>query len=119
LYKFKLARRVMISKPNKPGFRPLTISNSRDKIVQQAMKMVFEEIYENQFFNMSHGFRPSRGCHSALEQIRMNWIGISWFLEFDVEKCFDTIDRHRLISILKEALTFPREYLRGQFCLRF
>jgi len=107
-YKFKPARRVMIPKPNKPGFRPLTISNSRDKIVQQAMKMVLEEIYEGQFLNTSHGFRPSRGCHSALEQIRMNWTGISWFLEFDVEKCFDRIDRHRLISILKEDISDQR-----------
>ena len=107
-YMFKPARRVMIPKPNKPGFRPLTISNSRDKIVQQAMKMVLEEIYEGQFLNTSHGFRPSRGCHSALEQIRMNWIGISWFLEFDVEKCFDSIDRHRLISILKDDISDQR-----------
>jgi retron-type reverse transcriptase len=68
------------------------------------MKMILEEIYEGQFLNTSHGFRPSQGCHSALEKIHMNWTGISWFLEFDVEKCFDSIDRHRLISILKEDI---------------
>jgi hypothetical protein len=94
----------MIPKPNNPGFRALTISNSRDKIVQQAMKMVLEQIYEPVFLNTSHGFRPNRGCHSALESIRMNWTGISWFLEMDVEKCYDTIDRHRLIAILKEKI---------------
>ena len=78
-FQFRPARRVMISKPNKSGKRPLIISNSRDKIVQQAMQMILELIYESKFLNTSHGFRPSRGCHSALEMIRMNWTGISWF----------------------------------------
>lgn len=107
-FRFAPARRLMIPKPNKPGLRPLTISNSRDKIVQQAMKMVLEQIYEPIFLDTSHGFRPSRGSHSALESIRMNWTGISWFLEFDVEKCYDTIDRHRLVSILKEKINDQR-----------
>lgn len=69
---FMPARRLMIPKPNKPGLRPLTISNLRDKIVQQAMKMVLEHIYESLFLDASHGFRPSRSCHSALESIRVN-----------------------------------------------
>lgn len=107
-YKFKPVRRVMIPKLNKSGSRPLIISNLRDKIVQQAMKMVLEEIYEGQFLNTSHGFRSGRGCHSALEQIRKNWTGISWFLKFDFEKCFDSIDRYRLISILKEDISDQR-----------
>lgn len=107
-FQFRPARRVMIPKPNKPGERPLTISNSRDKIVQQAMKMVLESIYDDKFLDTSHGFRPSRGCHSALEMIRMNWTGISWFLEFDVEKCYDNIDRHRLVSILREDIEDQR-----------
>ena len=107
-YQFEPARRVMIPKPNKPGLRPLTIGGSRDKIVQQAMKMVLEQIYEPKFLDTSHGFRPSRGCHSALENIRLNWTGISWFLEFDVEKCYDSIDRHRLVSILKEDIEDQR-----------
>lgn len=107
-YKFEPARRVMIPKPGKSGLRPLTISGSRDKIVQQAMKMVLEQIYEPKFLDTSHGFRPTRGCHSALENIRMNWTGISWFLEFDVEKCYDNIDRNRLVSILKEDINDQR-----------
>jgi retron-type reverse transcriptase len=98
----------MIPKPNKPGLRSLTIGGSRDKIVQQAMKMVLEQIYEPKFLDTSHGFRPSRGCHSALESIRINWTGISWFLEFDVEKYYDSIDRHRLVSILKEDIDDQR-----------
>merc|ERR1712060_881123 len=103
-----MGRRLMIPKPNKPGFRSLTISNSRDKIVRQAMKMVLERIYEPIFLDTSHGFRPSKSCHSALESIRMNWTGISWFLEFNVDKCYDTMDRHRLVSILKEEIDDQR-----------
>lgn len=107
-FQFKPARRLIIPKPNKSGKRPLTISDSRDKIVQQAMKMVLEQIYEPKFLETSHGFRPSKGCHSALESIRRNWTGISWFLEFDVEKCYDSIDQKRLISILKEDIEDQR-----------
>jgi group II intron reverse transcriptase/maturase len=107
-FQFRPARRIMIPKPNKPEERPLTISNSRDKIVQQAMKMVLEIIYDGKFLDTSHGFRPSRGCHSALEMIRLHWTGISWFLEFDVEKCYDNIDRHRLTNILKEDIDDQR-----------
>jgi group II intron reverse transcriptase/maturase len=107
-FQFRPARRVIIPKLNKPGTRPLTISNSRDKIVQQAMKMVLEQIYEKKFLDTSHGFRPSRGCHSALEMVRLNWTGVSWFLKFDVEKCYGTIDRHRLANILKECIEDQR-----------
>ena len=107
-FQFRPARRVMTPKPNKSGKRPFTISNSRDKIVQQAMKMVLEVIYDGKFLDTSHGFRPSRGCHSALKMIRLNWTGISWFLEFDVEKCYDNINRHRLINILKENIEDQR-----------
>ena len=107
-FQFRPAKRVMIPKPNKPGQRPLTVSNSRDNIVQQAMKMVLEIIYDGKFLDTSHGFRPSRSCHSALEMIRLNWTGISWFLEFDVEKCYDNIDRHRLINILREDIEDQR-----------
>lgn len=107
-YAFKPVRRVMIPKHNKPGLRPLTLSNPRDKIVQQAIKMVLEQIYDDKFLDSSHGFRTSRGCHTALEMIRMNWTNISWFLEFDVEKCYDKIDRHRLVNIFKEDIDDQR-----------
>lgn len=107
-FRFTSARRLIIPKPNKSGFRPLIISNLRDKIVQQAIKMTLEQIYEPVFLDTSHGFRPSRGCHSALESIGMNWTDISWFLEFEVEKCYDIMNRHHLVSILKEKIDDQR-----------
>ena len=107
-FQFRPVRRIMIPKHNKSGEHPLTISNSRDKIVQQVIKMVLEQIYDKKFLDTSHGFRSSRGCHSALKMVRLNWTGISWFLEFDVENCYDNIDRHRLVNIFKEDIEDQR-----------
>lgn len=110
LFRFKPVRRLMISKSNnnKLSLRQLIISNLRSKIVQQAMKMVLERVYEPLFLDTSCGYRPSKGCHFALESIRMNWTGISWFLEFNVEKCYENINCHRLVSILKEEIDDQR-----------
>lgn len=107
-FRFVPAKRLMIPKPNKPGRRLLIISNSRDKIIEQAINMVLQYIYEPSFLDTSYGFRFSKGCHSALESIRINWAGISWFLKFDVEKCYNSMNRYRLVSILKEKIDDQR-----------
>ena len=65
--------------------------------------MVPESIYDPEFPDTSH-FRSGRGCHSALRRIKEEWGTSRWFLEFDIRKCFHTIDRHRFISILKEEI---------------
>ncbi len=93
--------------PNRPReFRPLTIGS--DEIVQQAMKIVMEHIYEPIFLDISHGFRPGRGCHSGLEQICLKWTGASWFLEFGIKRCFDSMDRHKLVFILQKHIEDQR-----------
>nr|WRW51150.1 Mat-atp9i95g2c [Phylloglossum drummondii] len=87
--------------------RPLTREGDHlggDLIVQEAMHMTLERIYEPLFSNSSHGFRPSRGCHTALEEIKNTRMEIPWLLEFDIRKCYDTIDRHRLVSIIQEEI---------------
>ena len=107
------ARRVMIPKKKKGEFRPLTILAPMDKIVASAMKIVLnvifekhqglETLHENRYFhNSSHGFRPNRGCHSALD-VTITWGLAPWFIKADIMKCYDTIDQKRLISILKES----------------
>ena len=72
-----------------------------------AIRAVPESIYDLEFPDTSH-FRPGRGCHSALRRIKEEWGTSRWFLEFDIRKCFHTIDRHRLISILKEEIDDPK-----------
>jgi retron-type reverse transcriptase len=106
------AIRVMILKKN-GEFRPLTILSSMDKIVASAIGIVINVIFEKHqgldklhesryFHHFSHGFRPNKGCHSALD-VTVTWGLVSWFLKADIRKCSDTINQKRLISILNEA----------------
>lgn len=69
--------------------------------------MVPEYIYDPEFPDTSH-FRSGRGCHSVLRRIKEEWVTTRWFLEFDIRKCFHTIDRHRFISIFKEEIDDPK-----------
>ncbi|KAJ3668687.1 hypothetical protein LUZ61_022850 [Rhynchospora tenuis] len=71
--------------------------------MKEAIRMVPEFIYDPEFPDTSH-FRSRRGCHSALRRIKEEWGTSRWFLEFDIRKCFHTIDQDRLISILKEEI---------------
>jgi len=65
-FKFTPSRKIQISKPGKYNLRPLNIGAPREKIVQKAITLILETIYEPVFSNNSHGFRPNRGVHSAL-----------------------------------------------------
>src|SRR5437660_2380465 len=66
--------------------------------------MILEAYYEPQFSPQSHGFRPGRGCHSALRQVYRTWNGTAWFIEGDISQCFDSLDHQVLLTILRENI---------------
>jgi group II intron reverse transcriptase/maturase len=91
--------------PKKNGkLRALGIPTWRDKLLQEVIRSILEAYYEPQFSPHSHGFRPQRGCHTALQEIATVWRGTRWFIEGDIAQCFDKLDHQVLLSILGEKL---------------
>lgn len=89
--------------------RKLGVPGTRDAIVQEVMRMILDAIYEgDSFAAASHGFDPRRSAHAALREIRNTWHGTSWFVEWEIPSCFDEIDHHRLIEILREKISDQR-----------
>ena len=63
-----------------------------------------EAYYEPQFSDRSHGFRPGRGCHTALSEVVEVWKGTHWFIEGDISDCFGSLDHEVMVSILAEKI---------------
>jgi retron-type reverse transcriptase len=68
------------------------------------MRTVLEAYYEPQFHDESHGFRPQRGCHTALQHVKRVWTGVNWFVEGDIKGCFDSIDHDKLLDIIGKRI---------------
>lgn len=102
--KFTPADTVEIPKANKKSTRIIHVGSPRDKVILEAIRMILEAIYEPIMIEESHGYRPSKSCHTALKTIRTTYTGVSWFIEGDISKFFDNIDREKLIKILQKKI---------------
>jgi group II intron reverse transcriptase/maturase len=98
-FRFRPSRRLHIPKKS-GGSRPLGVPNFSEKLVQEALRMLLEAYYEPRFRQSSHGFRPGRGCHTALAQVHQQFQGSAWLVEGDIKGCFDAIDHQVLLELL-------------------
>ncbi len=129
-YRPSPSRRKLIPKAGKPGqFRMLGIPTVKDRVVQGAVKVLLEPVFEAQFWNVSYGFRPGRNTHGALEHIRMailpykkdqnghrTQLPYSWIIEGDIKGCFDNLSHHHILTRIRARVS-DRKVVRliGQF----
>lgn len=100
------ARRVLIPKPGSSERRALSIPTVRDRVVQAAVKVVLEPIFDADFLPCSFGFRPKRSAHDALQVlIDESWRGRRWVVETDIANCFSAIPHDKLMQAVEERVS--------------
>ena len=105
-YQAPPVRRVHIPKGTGSETRPIGIPTFEDKVLQRAVAMVLESVYEQDFLDCSYGFRPGRSAHQALDALwhRLMEVSGGWVLEIDIRKFFDALDHRHLHAILRRRV---------------
>lgn len=103
-YRWTPVRRSYIEKKGSTKKRPLGLPAWSDKLLQEVIRSLLEAYYEPQFSAHSHGFRPGRGCHTALDALYRGWRGTAWLIEGDIKGAYDHVDHAILESILAEKI---------------